>query len=409
MKNLRMFLSMAAVAGVLASCSKDNNPAPTLEQKDGIIMSTTDPDFDPADLHGKVQGDITLSAVTAYTLTGSLEVEEPSTLTIEAGTTIKAHAASESDRTKLYITIAPGAKIMADGTAAAPITMTSDDANPKAGAWGGLLIAGKARQNKNDGGAAVAEVGDGLTYGGNDDTDNSGVIKYVILKYTGSAINSESEFNGFTFYAVGSGTTVENIAVFNGADDGMEFFGGTVNVKNGLGVNVKDDIFDWTDGWRGTATNFYGVREDGFDLESEDPRGLEGDSNENDNMATPRSNPTFDGLTLVNKSSSVAFKDGIKLRRGTDITIKNALLMLSGSAGAGTFINLTDGKGPANMVSINITSADYTIADVVNAQSASDENGGVPASTVDISNVIVGSGNSGADSSVFAWTGFVNF
>lgn len=400
---------MAVLAGVLSSCSSDEDPTPIPEQKDGIITSTADPDFDPADLHGKVMGNITLNAETDYYLTGSLVVESPSTLTIEAGTTIKAHAASESDRTKLFITIAPGAKIMANGTAESPITVTSDDSNPKAGAWGGLLIAGNARHNKNDGGTAVAEVGDGLTYGGNDDTDNSGVIKYVILKYTGSAINSESEFNGFTFYAVGSGTTVENIAVFYGADDAMEFFGGTVNVLNGLGVDVKDDIFDWTDGWRGTATNFYGIREDGFELESEDPRGLEGDSNENDIMATPRSNPTFDALTLVNKSNSIAFNDAIKLRRGTDITIKNALLTLSGSAGADDFIDLTDKKGPANAVNINISSADFTIDDVKNEQPASDENGGVPASTVDISNVTVGTGNTGADSSVFAWTGYTNF
>ncbi|MDG3583979.1 hypothetical protein [Galbibacter pacificus] len=396
MKNLKTFLSMAAIAVILASCSSDDdNSDNPIEEKDGKITSTTDPDYDPANLQGEVVGDITLAANTAYTLTGSLKVTENATLTIEAGTTITAHAESEADRTKLYITIAPGSKIMANGTATAPITITSDD--KEAGAWGGLLIAGNARQNKNDGGTAVAEVGDGLTYGGDNDEDNSGVIKYMILEYTGSAINSESEFNGFTFYAVGNGTTVENIAVMSGSDDAFEFFGGTVNVKNALGVNVKDDIFDWTDGWRGTATNFYGLREDGFDLQSEDPRGIEADSNENDNAAEPRSNPTFNGLTIVNKSNSIAFTDAIKLRRGTDVTITNALVLLPGTAGAEDFIDLTDGKGPANMVSINVTSEGMTIDDVKNEQDAE--------TLVDISNITVGAGNTGADASAFDWVG----
>ncbi|MFI2741321.1 hypothetical protein ACG2LH_01165 [Zhouia sp. PK063] len=403
MKHLRTFLSLAAIALILSSCSSDSsgdNPGNQTEQKDGYITSTTDPDFDPTDLKGEVTGDIELTANTEYTLTGALNVNEGSTLTIDAGTVIKAHADSDADRTALYITIEPGAKIMANGTENDPIIITSDDANPQPGAWGGLLIAGKARQNKNDGGTAISEVGD-LQYGGNNDEDNSGVIKYVILKYTGSAINSESEFNGFTFYAVGSATTVQNVAVMYGADDAFEFFGGTVNVTNALGVDVKDDIFDWTDGWRGTATNFYGVREDGFELESEDPRGLEGDSNENNNALTPRSNPTFDGLTLVNKSNTIAFTDAMKLRRGTDITVKNALVVLSGTAGASDFIDVTDGKGDANSVNLNVYSTGMTIANVHNDADA----------PLDLTNVIINGTpmNTGADASVFAWTGFKNF
>ena len=130
--------------------------------------------------------------------------------------------------------------------------MSSSDAQP--GDWGGLTICGKATTTA--GVDAEAEVG-GFIYGGSDDTDNSGSIKYLVIKGTGAQINADSQYNGVSFYAVGSATTVENVAVINGADDGVEFFGGTVSVKNLFLQNNEDDAIDWTEGWSGTVENAY--------------------------------------------------------------------------------------------------------------------------------------------------------
>src|SRR5690606_13132125 len=103
---------------------------------------------------------------------------------------------------------------------------------------------------------AVAEVG-GFIYGGTNDEDNSGSIKNLVIMGTGAQINSESQYNGLSLYAVGSGTTIENVAVINGADDGVEFFGGTVSASNIYVENTQDDAIDWTEGWNGTLTDTY--------------------------------------------------------------------------------------------------------------------------------------------------------
>ncbi len=138
------------------------------------------------------------------------------------------------------------------GTENNPVVMSSTSG--QAGSWGGLVIAGNA--STDEGINATAEVG-GILYGGEDDEDNSGSISYLILKDAGASINSESQYNGLSLYAVGAGTTIENIAIVNGADDGVEFFGGTVSVMNIYLENNEDDAVDWTEGWSGTIENTY--------------------------------------------------------------------------------------------------------------------------------------------------------
>ena len=117
-----------------------------------------------------------------------------------------------------------------------------------------LPIVGKAVTT--EGVNATAEVG-GFVYGGTDNTDSSGSIKNLVIIGTGAQINAESQYNGVSFYSVGSGTVVENIAVINGSDDGVEFFGGTVSATNLYFENNEDDAVDWTEGWSGTVTNVY--------------------------------------------------------------------------------------------------------------------------------------------------------
>src|SRR5690606_18188807 len=186
-----------------------------------------------------------------YQLTGKYSVEAGATLTIPAGTKIVA-TADDGAETETYLVIQKGAKIDIQGTAAAPVNMTSN--NETAGDWGGLVILGDATTTA--GVDATAEVG-GLIYGGKNDVDNSGSINYLIINYAGAQIDPESQYNGLTLYAVGSGTSISNVAVLNGTDDGIEFFGGTVSVANIYLENNEDDSVDWTEGWNGTVTNTY--------------------------------------------------------------------------------------------------------------------------------------------------------
>ncbi len=202
-------------------------------------------------LAGTLTTDTTLDADVIYLLQGSLSVEAGAKLTIPAGTVIIANADSGQE-TETYIVVKKGAQIDVQGTEDDPVIMTSTDQNPVD--WGGLILLGDA--TTTEGVDAVAEVG-GFIYGGTNDADTSGSISYLVINYAGAQINAESQYNGLTLYAVGSGTTIANVAILNGTDDGVEFFGGTVNASNFYLANNEDDAVDWTEGWNGTLTNTY--------------------------------------------------------------------------------------------------------------------------------------------------------
>ena len=247
-------------------------------------------------LAGNITSDVTLDATKSYLLTSSYIVESGAKLTIPAGTQIKAVAGGAD----VYIAVLKGAQIDIKGTASEPVVMSS--ASAEAGDWGGLTICGKATTTA--GVDAEAEVG-GFIYGGTEDADNSGSIEYLVMKGTGAQINTESQYNGVSFYAVGSGTVVENVAVINGADDGVEFFGGTVSVKNIYLENNEDDSIDWTEGWNGTVENAY-IKHTiaGFST------ALEGDKDNN--------NPKFINLTAVSTVGGTALQ--FKKQSGGTIT-----------------------------------------------------------------------------------------
>ena len=196
----------------------------------------------PSVLSGTVTSDLLLEAGKSYTLDGALQVKAPATLKIEEGVTITANNDGQVD----YILIEKGAKIDAQGTAERPIVMTAEA--KKEGAWGGLHICGNAPTNS---GSGVSEIGN-AAYGGNDVNDNSGVLKYVRMEYTGFEFDSEHESNGISFYGVGNGTQVSYVQAYVGSDDGLEFFGGTVNIDDlkenqtvggTAGQEIETDVF----------------------------------------------------------------------------------------------------------------------------------------------------------------------
>lgn len=304
--------SMALLAGMAllgASCSDDE----TTNNDGGIADGTT--------LSGTITEDVTLKSGNTYKLSGAYTVEEGATLNIEPGVKIVAVYDDNVD----YILIKQGAKINAKGTASAPIIMTSEKEEP--GAWGGIHICGRAHTNA-EGGKGSSEIG-GAEYGGNDDKDNSGVLQYVRLEYTGYAFDEEHEANGISFYGVGSGTTVDHCQAYKGSDDGFEFFGGSVNVSNMVVTSCSDDSFDWTEGWNGTATDLVAYQEPEATLGYDCDCLIEADNNENNYEATPVAHPTLKNLILVGNGGS---KQGVRLRRGTQVTMDNAQICGKGQA-----------------------------------------------------------------------------
>ena len=331
------FSTLALIAGmfVFTSCS-NNDDDPVIEEPDNSV------------LQGSIVSDLTLKSGNTYTLNGEFLVKEGATLNIEPGVKIVAQYDDRVD----YILVEQGAKINALGTASAPIIMTSSKEEP--GAWGGIHICGRAHTNA-EGGKGSSEIG-GATYGGSNDADNSGVLKYVRVEYTGYAFDEEHEANGMTFYGVGNGTIIENCEAYHGSDDGFEFFGGSVNVKNMVVVNCSDDSFDWTEGWNGKGENLVAYQENASTLGYDCDCLIEADNNENNYSATPVSHPVLKNLILVGNGGS---KQGIRLRRGTEVEITSAKVSGKGKAvaveSAETENALLNGKSKLIHVSISGT------------------------------------------------------
>ncbi len=266
---------------------QDSNPDNSYSNPNQIDLSIfswiNDALTEPQSLSGTVEEDMALDASTTYYLDGVLSVEAGATLTIPAGTTI-----NTATGTDVYIVVQQGATIDIQGTAEAPVRMKPSES----GTWGGLLLLGEGETTA--GTDATAEVG-GLIYGGTDNEDNSGSIQYLIIESSGAQINADSQYNGLTLYAVGSGTTIENVAFINGEDDGIEFFGGAANVTNIYVEDLQDDAIDWTEGWNGSITNTYVLHtRDDFST------ALEADGNEEQ--------PTITNFTAVSETGGTALQ-----------------------------------------------------------------------------------------------------
>jgi len=317
MKN-KFLVAITIAATLFASCGEDGTSDIVININDNGGGNTGN-SSQAISLSGSISTNLTLDAASTYKLTGPTVVEDGATLTIPAGMVIEA-AATGAD---VYLAIAQGGKIMAEGTSSQPIIFTSDANTPNAGDWGGLILLGKAPVNSITGNAtATSEIGN-LPYGGSIANDNSGTLRYVRVEYSGGKASGQSENNGFSFYGVGNGTVVEHIQMFEGSDDGVEFFGGTVNVSNLSVVNAQDDSIDWTEGYTGTITDAYvkhGVSHD---------KGIEADGYNTDvgNNSNPKyfSKPTITNLTIVGLGSGTA-NEAIRLRAGTQGIFSNVSL-----------------------------------------------------------------------------------
>jgi len=322
-------------------------------------------EFMVCEVTGRIDSNVTLSNTVVWQLNGMVKVGNgdkkltssdnvvsDATLTIEKGTMLRSKAGSS-------LVITRGSKIMAEGTATQPIIMWSnndDDLNDR-GEWGGLVLQGYAYNNGCDdapGTAAYCNIaGEGATgnFGGYDNADSSGSLKYVIVAEAGNEISAGNELNGISFQGVGYGTTVDYIQVHQNDDDGVEFFGGAVDVKHFVLTANKDDDVDWDEGYVGNLQ--YGVivkttskdnSRHAFELDT---------AGDNAESAYQESNPTVANVTamsLLSDAEMAAAGDGIHLKKGSEGRFFNVALL-------GDFTNCVYMKDETN----------YTTADNANA------------------------------------------
>lgn len=261
-------------------------------------------------LPASIANDLILPAGKKYLVRGQVSIQSGGSLTIAPGVTVQGvNEASQAN----FIAVLRGGKIFAEGTATQPITFTGPTA--EAGSWAGLVIAGNATCNEATGGQPCQfEAVPSITYGGNDPADNSGRLRYVRIMYAGQEVAPDEELNALTLMAVGSGTQIEYVQVDNGLDDGFEWFGGSVNVRNVVCSNMADDCFDMAQGYNGKGQFMLAYQGAPASFTS-DPHGIELDNTDPSSTTTPITQPQFSNMTLVG-SAAGAGGEGIRLRRG---------------------------------------------------------------------------------------------
>ncbi len=274
-----------------------------------------------------------------YQLNGLIYVSNNATLTIEPGTVIRGNAGNAS------LIVTRGAKLKAEGTQCNPIVFTSNQAlgSRTPGAWGGVMILGKAKHN-----LGINNIIEGLDledprnyHGGTEDDDNSGILKYVRIEYSGFTLSANNEINGLTLGSVGTGTTLDYIQVTHGDDDAFECFGGSVNAKHLVAYKTKDDDFDTDNGYSGTVQYALGIKDPNVSDVSQS------EGFESDNSATgiagqlPKTSAKFYNVTQIGgfrcasnaDASGVAptalfqHRRGARVRRNSDLKIINSILM----------------------------------------------------------------------------------
>jgi len=283
-----------------------------------------------ADLSGAITGTRTLHADTTYMLKGIVTVDAGGTLRIPAGTTIKGDVAVQPT----VLIVRRDGRIFSEGAADAPVVFTSSSpaGERRAGDWGGVVINGKSLCNF-PAGQCVGEGPSG-SYGGDDREDDSGVLTYTRVEFAGYEVSLGNELNALTLNGVGSGTQIRYVQTNVGLDDGIEFFGGTVDLKYALVTNASDDSFDYSTGWQGRG-QFWIAQQDPNDADN----GFEVDGNEDDYHATPLTDPVIYNVTLVGKGHGGAdgadgeSVDGLRLRRGAAGVIYNAVVLGFGGVG----------------------------------------------------------------------------
>ncbi|HYG40225.1 MAG TPA: hypothetical protein VD908_16465 [Cytophagales bacterium] len=331
----------AGTSTITVVVTDGQNPAKS-DQKAIAVTVTEDPIAPTKDIFFSAEGTGTRTFYkdTVYRLNGFIFVNDGQTLTIEAGTIIKGEPGQGTAASALIV--ARGGKIMAEGTAEAPIIFTAleDDIQPgqkkgttlaanRRGLWGGLILLGKAPINHASAEVSIEGIPSTETrgiYGGTDPADNSGVLKYISIRHGGTNIGAGNEINGLTMGGVGSGTSISYIEVFGNDDDGFEWFGGNANTSYLASVYNQDDSYDWDFGWRGQNQFWVAYQEPGFEGSGS---GFESDGAHSGNYtAAVFSKPQIFNLTSIGQENGGTTSNrAMFFTEGSGGLINNSIVM----------------------------------------------------------------------------------
>ena len=304
----------------LTSCNKPDDP---------IVIDTTDPTDPPTlsrILSGEIAANKSLTNDSAWTIKGYVYVKDGATLTIPAGTILRSDVVDKG-----AIIVERGGKIMAEGTANAPIVFTSGlpKGQRRPGDWGGIIILGKAPTNRSS--EPTIEGGVNRQYGGTNPNDNSGVLKYVRIEFAGIAAAPGSEINGLTLGGVGDGTIIENVMVSYGNDDAFEIFGGTVNCKNLIAWATLDDDYDMDFGYTGRIQFAISAKHPQLADNGDASNGIECDNDGTGTTLIPITHPKLSNFTFVGPNSRTNTQTNHNFanrwRRSAHFSLRNSVMI----------------------------------------------------------------------------------
>lgn len=331
-------LPRKATTNLYLKMQEKNNPSFSAPAAGPYTVKLPAPSKVDSTLTGNITGSVTLSNKKIYGLKGVVYVQDGGVLRIDPGTVILGEVANTS-----AICINRGGKIYANGTPDKPIIMTSGAAPGQRdrGDWGGLLIMGRAKTNLGE-----AQVEGGISdgtdkkingwYGGNDDEDSSGVVRYVRIEFAGIAESPDNELNSLTMGAVGSKTVIEYVQCSYGGDDSFEWFGGTVNHKYLIAYNGIDDDFDTDNGYRGKVQFSLSVRLPDI-ADQSNSEAFESDNDSKASEREPFTSPVFSNMTLIGPFADLSWELGkevnakyltaVQTRRNSRQSIFNSIIL----------------------------------------------------------------------------------
>ncbi|WP_316841169.1 hypothetical protein [Pedobacter gandavensis] len=341
MKNI-LFTGLALAALTFASsCKKDQNTTDnSFGQRNTKASYASATALPVQTVSGNITTNTTWDNSKVWEISGVLTVKNGATLTIQPGTYIKSTVNTTGVPNGILV-IQKGSKISAIGTAENPIVFTSryklGDATktPAAGDFGGIILLGDAHVNT---GTKFIEglPGTDYAFGGSNESDNSGTIKYVRIEYAGFNLSADNEVNGLTCGGVGNGTTLDHIEVNYGRDDSFEFFGGSVNASYLISKAADDDNFDFDNGYNGEISFAVAIADKNSTHSlsggSSDSNGIESDNNSPTEQAgsytlMPKTHPVLLNFSIIGTSTTDAgYKFAIRNRRGAEIELYNSII-----------------------------------------------------------------------------------
>jgi hypothetical protein len=308
------FWTVALVLGAFIACKKKEESTPPAPVEDLVV------------LEGELTSERVLDANKKYLIKGQYIVREGGVLRIPAGTVIF------GDRsTKGTLIIDRGGKIYAEGTPEKPIIFTSKFAPGERdrGDWGGVIILGRAPVNSAN--VTIEGINPPIEYGGTDPEDDSGIFRYVRIEYAGVALTPNNEINGLTLGGVGRRTQIDHVQVSFSGDDGLEWFGGTVDAKYLVSYGTWDDDFDGDFGWSGRVQFALAIR-DPFGADQSGSNGFEMDNDPSGSNSQPYTAPVLSNVTIVGPiarkggSRSSNYQNTLHLRRNAAVSLSNSIV-----------------------------------------------------------------------------------